>query len=180
MKSIRFETKLFSINTWTILQLPKSASAKLPSRGQTMVRGKLNGVNFISPLEPDGKGSHWFKVDQKLLTAAHAAAGDTVSIELESIKDWPEPEVSQDWQKALSASKKAGDLWQNITPMARWEWIRWARATNNTETFARRIKVGISKMESGERRPCCWNRNLCTEPSVSKNGVLLESTPALV
>jgi hypothetical protein len=38
----------------------------------------------------------------------------------------------------------------------------------------RGIQVALSKLETGERRPCCFNRNLCTATEVSKNGVLIE------
>jgi uncharacterized protein YdeI (YjbR/CyaY-like superfamily) len=102
------------------------------------------------------------------------SAGDTVDVAFESTKDWPEPEVPEDWKAALAGDKQVSELWTKITPMARWEWIRWIRSTGRQETRSKRIEVGLSKMRSGERRPCCWNRNLCTEPSVSKNGVLLE------
>ncbi len=172
--TITCKTTLFTIGTWTILRLPEDASAKLPSRGQVMAEGTLNGAPFRTPLEPDGRFRHWFQPDDKLLKASHATVGDTVTLEITPTKDWPEPEVPADWQKALAASPKAHDLWQRVTPMARWEWIRWARATGSAETHERRIAVGISKLTSGKRRPCCWNRNLCTEPSVSKNGLLLQ------
>jgi hypothetical protein len=171
--AVKCKTKLITIKSWTILLLPKDESARLPSRGQVMVEGKINGAEFKTPLEPDGNGSHWFRVENKLLDAAHLKSGDTAEIEITPTKSWPEPDVPENWQKAIKADKVASELWSKITPMARWEWIRWARATNNSETRERRIKTGISKMIAGERRPCCWNRNLCTEPSVSKNGVLL-------
>ncbi|HSX29464.1 MAG TPA: YdeI/OmpD-associated family protein [Candidatus Saccharimonadales bacterium] len=173
MLAIHCKTKLYKINDWTILRLPKDASAQLPSRGQTMVQGTVNGFRFKAPLEPDGNWSHWLKMDKALLDGAHAKAGDTVTLEIEPTKEWPEPEVPADWKAAVMADPKAPALWADITPMARWEWIRWIRATGRAETRERRIKVGISKLTSGERRPCCWNRNMCTEPSVSKNGVLL-------
>ena len=176
MSAIRFKTKLFRIGSWTVLQLPESASAKLPSRGQVMIEGTINGSQFQSALEPDGKGSHWFRVDGSLSKATGADTGDTVSLSIEPTKKWPEPEIPADIQKALAGDSKAHALWVKITPLARWEWIRWIRATNRQETRTRRIEVGLSKLKGGERRPCCWNRNLSTEPSVSKNGVLLEPT----
>jgi len=55
MATIHFETKLFQINGWTILRLPETASAELPSRGMTMVSGTLNGIPFKAVLEPDGR-----------------------------------------------------------------------------------------------------------------------------
>ena len=78
--TIRFEAKLFKIGSWTLLRLPKSASAKLPSRGMTMVEGTINGSRFQAPLEPDGKGNHWFRVDETMREAAGADAGDTLSL----------------------------------------------------------------------------------------------------
>lgn len=178
MFAIRFTTTLYTIGSWIILRLPAAASAKLSSRGQVMVRGTLNGVNFQTPLEPDGRLGHWFRVEGELLKAAGARVGDTVDVAIESTKAWPEPDVPADWQKALAADAQAHELWQHVTPMARWEWVRWSRATGKAETRAKRIAVGISKLRSGERRPCCWNRNLCTEPAVSKSGILLEPTQA--
>lgn len=172
--AISFKTELFKIGSWTVLRLPDSASRQLPSRGQVMVEGTFNGVPFKTPLEPDGMLSHYFKVDPKLLKTAGVEAGDTAALIISVTKDWPEPEVPADWQKALASSPKARALWQQTTPMARWEWIRWARATSSPETYQRRIKVGISKLEHGTRRPCCWNRNLSTEPEISKSGVLLK------
>jgi len=177
MSAIQFKAKPQAIGTWTVLRLPSEASAQLPSRGQTMVEGTINGVEFRTPLEPDGRLSHWFRVDTALLNAIGASVGDTVSLSITPTKDWPEPDVPADLQKAVAADPQVYNLWQHITPMARWEWVRWSRATNNAETRKKRIEVAVSKLKSGERRPCCWNRNLCTEPSVSKSGILLDATP---
>ena len=77
MSKIRFEAKLSKIDSWTILRLPVSASAKLPSRGMVMVEGTLNDYHFQAALEPDGKGSHWFRLDHAMLKAASAASGDS-------------------------------------------------------------------------------------------------------
>lgn len=174
MGQIHFKTKLFKIHSWTILLLPKSASEELPSRGMVMVKGTLNGVDFQLPLEPDGRGSHWFKVNDNLLKSAKISAGDTVEVALESTKDWPEPELPDDLKKALMADSKAQALWKDITPMARWDWLRWISSTGKAETRANRIEVAFSKLKHGTRRPCCFNRTLCTEQYVSKGGALLE------
>src|SRR5688572_1784517 len=110
MLKIRFEAKLFKIGSWTILRLPENASAKLPSRGMTMVKGDINGAPFKALLEPDGRyspgqrPSHWFSPDKKLLDDARAAAGDTVQVSIEPTKEWIEPEVPVDLKKALATS----------------------------------------------------------------------------
>jgi hypothetical protein len=178
MSPITFKTKLFTIHSWTILRLPENVSAALPSRGMTMVSGTINGIPFKAVLEPDGRylpgqqSSHWFRPDDTLLNAAHAAAGDTVDVSIAVTKEWIEPEIPIDLKKALSTSPKAEKLWKDITPMARWDWIRWIRAVKTPETRQKHIVVALDKLNKGMRRPCCFNRNLCSEPYVSHNWVL--------
>lgn len=182
MLPILFETTLFKINSWTILKLPESASARLPSRGMTMVSGTLNGVSFKTLLEPDGKyapgkkPSHWFAPSKKLLDEASATAGDTVHVSLIPSDDWVEPDVPQDLKKALATCPKAAALWKDITPLARWDWIRWIRAVKTPQTRQKHIEVALDKLNRGMKRPCCFNRNLCSEPYVSHNWVLLDPT----
>lgn len=176
MSTIRFEAKLFKIGSWTLLRLPKSASAKLPSRGMTMVGGTINDFRFQAALEPDGKGSHWFKLDKTMRKAVGADVGDTAMLAIEPVKEWPEPNIPADLKNALAVVPQAHALWMDITPMARWDWIRWISSTKQSETRKRRIEVALSKLKAGDRRPCCFNRTVCTEPYVSNNGVLLEPT----
>ena len=145
-----------------------------------MVTEALNDVPFKALLEPDGKyapgqqSSHWFRPDEKLLDDASAKPGDTVQVSLEPTKDWIEPELPEDFEKALTASPKAEDLWNDITPSARWEWIRWIRAVKTAETRQKHIDVALDKLNKGMRRPCCFNRNLCSEPTVSHNWTLID------
>jgi bacteriocin resistance YdeI/OmpD-like protein/uncharacterized protein DUF1905 len=180
MSIIRFEAKLFNLGAYTLLKLPKSASAKLPSRGMTMVEGTVNEYRFQTALEPDGKGSHWFRLDKAMRKAAGADAGDTVLLAIEPVKEWPEPDVPADLKNALAAAQQAHTLWMEITPAARWDWIRWIRSTKQSETRRRRIEVALSKLQAGDRRPCCFNHTVCTEPDVSNNGVLVEPTEMMV
>ena len=180
MTQIKFQTKLFKIHDWIILRLPEDASVKLPSRGMIMVSGTLNEVPFKTLLEPDGKygagltPSHWFRPDKKLLDDASAKVGDTVQVSLEPSKEWIEPEVPEDLKKALATSPKAEALWEEITPLARWDWIGWIRAVKTPETRQKHIEVALDKLNKGMRRPCCFNRNMCSEPDVSHNWTLLE------
>ncbi|HSX08630.1 MAG TPA: YdeI/OmpD-associated family protein [Candidatus Saccharimonadales bacterium] len=182
MSAITFETKLVTINSWIILIVPPEASAKLPSRGMTMVAGTFNGVPFKTVLEPNGRyapgqrSTHWFRPDRKLLEEAHVTAGNTVQISLAPTKEWIEPEIPADMQKALSSSPKAEALWKDITPMARWDWLRWVRAVKTQETREKHLEVMLDKLHKGMRRPCCFNRNLCSEPHVAHNWILLEPT----
>jgi Bacteriocin-protection, YdeI or OmpD-Associated/Domain of unknown function (DUF1905) len=175
MPTIRFDATLYTIDRWTILRLPETASRKLPSRGQVAVQGTINGCGFQTVLEPDGYFGHWMRIDGKLQQAAALSASDTATLEIESLKDWPEPNVPQDLGTALDAApQKIQDLWNGITPMARWEWVRWVNATRVPETRKRRVEVSISKMEGGKRRPCCFNLAACTDPNLSRSGRLVE------
>ena len=171
----RFDATLYTIDKWTILRLPGKASAKLPSRGQVAIRGTINGHKFRTVLEPDGQRGHWMRVDKEMQRTAGLNAGNTATLEIESTKDWPEPKVPQDFERAMDAApQKIQDMWKAITPMARWEWIRWVNATKNADTRKRRVEVTISKMNSGKRRPCCFNLAACTDPKLSRNGRLIE------
>ncbi|HLG93398.1 MAG TPA: YdeI/OmpD-associated family protein [candidate division Zixibacteria bacterium] len=176
MSTIRCNAKLFKIGSWILLRLPKSASAKLPSRGMTMVEGTINGFRFQAALEPDGQGSHWFRVNKTMREAAGADTGDTVTLAIEPAREWPEPKVPADLKSALAADPQAHTLWIDITPIARWDWIRWIGSTKQPETRRRRIENACAMLKAGKRRPCCFNRNLCTEPYVSNNGVFLGPT----
>src|SRR5882762_11756774 len=91
--TIRFDAALYMIDRWTILRLPEKASRKLPSRGQVAVQGTINGHGFHTVLEPDGYSGHWMRIDGKLQQTAALSAGDTASLEIESLKEWPEPNV---------------------------------------------------------------------------------------
>jgi Domain of unknown function (DUF1905)/Bacteriocin-protection, YdeI or OmpD-Associated len=173
--TIRFDAMLSTIDKRTILRLPEKASGKLPSRGQVAVQGTINGHRFQTVLEPDGYFGHWMGIDRKLQQTAALSAGDTATLEIESLKDWPEPNVPRDLETALAtAPQNIQDLWKAITPMARWEWVRWVNATQNPDTRKRRVEVSISKMKSGKRRPCCFNLAACTDPNLSKSGRLIE------
>jgi len=179
MPKIRFEATLTAIGSQAILRLPQAASRKLPSRGMSMVEGTFNGRAFQAPLEPDGTGSHWFKVSNTMLRAAGAEVGDSVSVAVETMPLWPEPKVPADLAEALASDSEARRLWMDITPVARWDWIRWIGATRSPETRAIRIEKTLSKLRSGKRAACCFNRSQCTDASMSRNGVLLEATPAI-
>jgi len=173
--AIRFDATPYKIGKSTILRLPEKASGKLPSRGQVAVQGTINGHQFQTVLEPDGNFGHWMRIDRKLQESAALRVGDSAMLDIESVKDWPEPSVPQDLKTALAAApQKTQDLWNDITPMARWEWVRWVNATQNPDTRKRRVEVSISKMKSRKRRPCCFNLAACTDPNLSKNGRLAE------
>lgn len=170
---LSFKATPFKIKTWLIVRLPEKISLKLPSRGLVMVKVTLSQTSFIIPLEPDGRGSHWFKIDHSLQKTALLRQSVPLKIDLELVTDWPRPKLPPDFKQLIESSSKASELWQQLTPKAQWEWLRYTRSIANQDMRPRRLELAVSKMESGKRRPCCWNRNLCSQPEVSKSGVLL-------
>ena len=61
-----------------------------------------------------------------------------------------------DFRKAIDSEPVIKDVWADITPLARNEWICWVISAKKDETRKRRISVGLDKMSKGVRRPCCW------------------------
>jgi len=160
--TIRFSAKLFrpkatkKIGTWTLLTLPKNASAKLPSRGMTMVEGTINSIPFRAALEPNGKGSHRLRVNKAMQDAAGADALDTVTVEITRAGEEPETRVPIDLRKALAATPLAQAVWADITPMARRDWIFSISSARQPETRRRRIDKACDMLASGKRRLCCF------------------------
>jgi len=170
---ICFDALLIEIGTYKVVNLPLASSEKLPSRGMVMISGTMNGVPFQSPLEPDGKGSHWFAVSDKQMNDAATMIGQILSLTIEPVTVWPEPELPQDLMDSIS---QAGLLsqWNKVSVKAKWEWLRWIRSTSNPETREKRILVTCSKLSKGDKRPCCFDTSRCTVPEVSKSGVLIQ------
>lgn len=61
-----------------------------------------------------------------------------------------------DLKKALLADKKALEAWNDITPLARNEWICWVEGAKLIETRSRRVGRTQTELVEGMRRPCCW------------------------
>ena len=61
-----------------------------------------------------------------------------------------------DLRKAITTSASVSALWEDITPLARNEWICWVTAGKKAGTRDIRITKALSKLKGGMRRPCCW------------------------
>ncbi len=65
-------------------------------------------------------------------------------------------ELPTDLKKALASNPKALETWEDITPLARNEYICWITSPKKPETRAKRIEWGCENLQEGKRRPCCW------------------------
>ena len=176
--SITFRGEVELVGDRLIVRLPDEASAALPSRGQVAVEASVGGHPWGTVVEPDGRRGHWLSLDEELVHGLSLERGDAVDVELEPTKAWPEPELPEDFAAGLADAPDLEEMWAEITPMARWEWVRWVNATRNPQTRARRIEASISKMRGGTRRPCCFDTAACTDPELARSGKLVVTAPA--
>jgi uncharacterized protein YdeI (YjbR/CyaY-like superfamily) len=65
-------------------------------------------------------------------------------------------ELPADLCKALISNSTALVAWQDITPLARNEFICWVEDAKQDVTRQRRIRRTQEELEEGQRRPCCW------------------------
>jgi len=61
-----------------------------------------------------------------------------------------------DLRKAIASETKALAAWEDITPLARNEWICWTISVKKDETRRRHVERVCSELKEGMRRPCCW------------------------
>lgn len=64
--------------------------------------------------------------------------------------------VPADLRKTLAIDRAALAAWEDLTPLARNEWICWVTFVKKDETRKEHIKRTISELKEGMRRPCCW------------------------
>ena len=64
--------------------------------------------------------------------------------------------VPKDLEKALRTNPKSRTPWEDITPLARNEWICWVENAKKENTRLGRIQRVCSQLAEGDRRPCCF------------------------
>ena len=120
------------------------------------MEGMINSFPFRAALEPNGKGSHWLSVDKTMRAAAGSEALDTVTVEITRAGEEPETRVPTDLRKAMASVPPAQAGWDDITPMARRDWIFSITSAKQPETRRRRIAKASDMLASGKRRLCCF------------------------
>ena len=65
-------------------------------------------------------------------------------------------DLPPDLEEALKRNPPALATWDDITPLARNEWICWVESAKKIETRRKRIGWGCENLSEGKRRPCCW------------------------
>ena len=64
--------------------------------------------------------------------------------------------VPSDLRRALISDPAARAKWEDITPLARNEWICWTTSVKKAETRKQHVERVCTELKEGMRRPCCW------------------------
>ena len=64
--------------------------------------------------------------------------------------------LPDDMRQALRSDAKALAAWEDITPLARNEWICWVTIVKKAETREEHVTRLVKQLKDGDRRPCCW------------------------
>lgn len=78
------------------------------------------------------------------------------NLDKKEISDGVVHKIPADLRKALTADKAALAKWEDITPLARNEWICWTIFAKTEETRRDHVQRVVSELKEGIRRPCCW------------------------
>jgi hypothetical protein len=136
-----------------LLALPEAVAVEL--EGMESAEGTINGHPFRATLDRMERGCCSIRVNKAMLRGASAGIGDTVQLAILG----PEPKlvVPSDLRAAMRACKPAKALWDDMTEMARRDYVRWIEGTRNPETRVRRVERTVEQLAEGKRRPCCFN-----------------------
>ncbi len=64
--------------------------------------------------------------------------------------------LPKDLRAALIDNATGIEAWQDITPLARNEFICWVEDAKQDKTREHRIQRTVEELNEGQRRPCCW------------------------
>lgn len=65
-------------------------------------------------------------------------------------------EVPSDLHQALIDDRLVLEIWNNLTPLSRNEWICWVISVKQDKTRVNHVQRVVSELKEGIRRPCCW------------------------
>lgn len=65
-------------------------------------------------------------------------------------------EVPADLYAALVSDESVLERWEDLTPLARNEWICWTISVKQQKTRDEHVARLVKELKQGKRRPCCW------------------------
>lgn len=64
--------------------------------------------------------------------------------------------VPSDLKSIFLSDSKLLQKWNDLTPLARNEWICWVISVKKQETMNNHIDRLVREINQGKKRPCCW------------------------
>lgn len=144
---------------WGFILLPKKVSDLLPRRGRTTVHATVSRHAFQITLEPDGKLSHWFRIDSQVLSTVSVEIGDEVDVKITPLPVEPIPKPPADFARALAKNPGTKSVWDSTTAIAQVDWIHWIESGKQAKTRDDRIQKACDMLESGKKRVCCFDQS---------------------
>ena len=65
-------------------------------------------------------------------------------------------DLPEDLRDTLASDAEALTIWEDLTPLARNEWICWTISVKKPETRQQHVERVRTELKEGMRRPCCW------------------------
>lgn len=90
--------------------------------------------------------------------------------ERKSTQDFPDSghTLPSDLKVSIESEQKVKNIWKELTPLARNEWICWVTSAKKEDTRVKRIKRLNEDLKAGKKRPCCWPGCPHRRPSAAK------------
>lgn len=108
------------------------------------------------PEIPKASSAEWGGEKSPLFSFYKDENNNCYALYMSKISSGTAHELPADLQKVLKGSSKALAAWEDITPLARNEWICWTVSVKTLEKRKEHVERVVSELTEGMRRPCCW------------------------
>jgi hypothetical protein len=144
MASERFETVVGTEGAGTFLEVPLDVPAVF-GRVRAPVRVTVNGHGWRSTVMRYGE-RYYLPLNRANREAAGVAAGDTVTVLVESDDAPRTVDVPEDLAAALDAGPGAREAFEAASISHRREWVEWVEEAQRAETRSRRVRGVVEQV----------------------------------
>ncbi len=125
---------------WIIIRIPFSVAKVWGSRGQTRVRGEINGFAFRTSLFPTGKATHYMIVNKGMQKGGKTRSGMVARFRMEPDAEEREIPIPPEWQAQMKQSKAMQKFYESLNESMRRELTRRIAEGKHKETRLRRAE----------------------------------------
>lgn len=129
---------------------------KSQSTAQMSAHTPTRNTRFLGTASSRGSGSFFSNDFANPRPMVRRAIICTITMAMQKISAGTVHQTPTDLRKALTADRAALLAWEDLTPLARNEWICWVTFVKKDETRKEHVGRVINELKEGIRRPCCW------------------------